>query len=146
MCSSSPVRAPKLQLAVEQPSIGGHWNLSKKKKDTLCPETKKKLQWDGQRGVNTIKSNPIPAGWATHSLKSKSNKYKKQTLFASNTLNRMRPQDNWSKLELPPQIRAAGCLSMAPVGPCKTSHILVWTSSDAHTAAAPPLLLHQGNL
>ena len=35
---------------------------------------------------------------------------------------------------------------MAPVGPCKTSHILVWTSSDAHTAAAPPLLLHQGNL
>jgi len=32
VCSSSPVRAPKLQLAVEQPSTG-HWTPPKKKKD-----------------------------------------------------------------------------------------------------------------
>ena len=30
MCLSPPVRAPKLQLAVEQPLIGGHWNQPKK--------------------------------------------------------------------------------------------------------------------
>ena len=32
MCSSPPVRAPNLQLAVEQPSTRGHWNPPKKKK------------------------------------------------------------------------------------------------------------------
>ena len=33
VCSSTLVRAPKSQLAVEQPSTGGHWNpLEKKKK------------------------------------------------------------------------------------------------------------------
>jgi len=37
------VKAPKLQLAVEQPWTGGCWN-PPKKKDTPCPKTKKKLQ------------------------------------------------------------------------------------------------------
>ena len=42
MCSSPHVRAPKLQLLVEQPSIGGCWNPPKKKKnDTPGPKTKK---------------------------------------------------------------------------------------------------------
>ena len=72
MCSSSPVRAPKLQLAVEQPSTGGHWN--QPTKDTSCPKTKKKLQQDGRRGTITIKSNPIPAGWMTHKLENDNNK------------------------------------------------------------------------
>ena len=31
MCLSPPVRTPKLQLVVEQPSTGGHWNPQKKK-------------------------------------------------------------------------------------------------------------------
>ena len=31
MHSSPPVRTPKLQLAVEQPSTGGHWNPTKKR-------------------------------------------------------------------------------------------------------------------
>ena len=31
VCSSSPVRTPKLQLAVEQPWTGGQWNPPKKK-------------------------------------------------------------------------------------------------------------------
>jgi len=43
--SSPPGRAPKLQLAVEQPLTGGRWKPPpKKKKDTPCPKTKKKLQ------------------------------------------------------------------------------------------------------
>ena len=37
------------------------------KKDTLHPKTKKKPQ-DRRRGTIVIKSNPIPAGWATHKL------------------------------------------------------------------------------
>ena len=38
------------------------------KKDTPHSKTKEKPQWDGRRGVITIKSNPIPAGWVTHKL------------------------------------------------------------------------------
>ena len=38
------------------------------KKDTPHPETKEKPQWDGRRGVITIKSNPISARWVTHKL------------------------------------------------------------------------------
>ena len=44
MYSSPPARAPKSQLAVEQ------------------PKTKKKPQWDGRMGTITIKSNPISNG------------------------------------------------------------------------------------
>ena len=63
---SSPERAPKLQLAVEQQSKGGHRNPPKK--DSPCPKTKKKLQRNGRRGAMMIKSNPIPIRWVTHKL------------------------------------------------------------------------------
>ena len=42
LCSSSPIRAPKPQLDVEQPSAGGCWNIPKK--DAPCPETNEELQ------------------------------------------------------------------------------------------------------
>ena len=61
MRSSSSVRAPKLQLAVEQPSTGGHWDPLKK--DTPHPRTKKKLQQDSRRGTIMIKNQiPYPPG------------------------------------------------------------------------------------
>ena len=66
MHSSPPVRAPKLQLAIEQLSTGGCWNPPKK--DSLSPKTKKKPQQDGRKGAITITSNPIPARWVTHRL------------------------------------------------------------------------------
>ena len=66
MCSSLPVTAPKLKLAVEKPSTRGCCNPSKK--DTLHPKTKKKPQQDGRRGIVTIKSNPIPARFVTQKL------------------------------------------------------------------------------
>ena len=53
MCSSLPERAPKSQLAVEQPWTGGFWDVSH-------PEAKEKLQPDGRRGTIIIRSNPIP--------------------------------------------------------------------------------------
>ena len=72
MCSPPPLRAPKLQLAVEQPSMGRHWNPPSK--DTLCPKTKKKLQQDGRRVTIMIKPNFIPAGWVTHKLENTNTK------------------------------------------------------------------------
>jgi len=72
MCSSPPLRAPKLQLAVEQPSTGRHWNPPSK--DTLCPKTKKKLQQDGRRVTIMIKPNFIPAEWVTHKLENTNTK------------------------------------------------------------------------
>ena len=66
LLKSSPARAPKLQLAVEQPSTGGCWNPPKN--DIPCPKTKEKLQHDGRRGTIRIKSNPVPAKWADHKL------------------------------------------------------------------------------
>ena len=63
---SSPARAPKLQLAVEQPSKGGHRNPPKK--DSPCPKTKKQLQRNGRRGAIMIKSNPIHIRQVTHKL------------------------------------------------------------------------------
>ena len=39
MRSSPPARAPKSQLAIEQPWTGGHWNLPKK--DNPHPKTKR---------------------------------------------------------------------------------------------------------
>jgi len=57
------MRAPKLQLAVEQPLIGGHWNPPKK--DNPHPNTRKKPHEMVGSAV-TIKSNPISAGWLTH--------------------------------------------------------------------------------
>ena len=67
---SPPVRAPKSQLAVEQPSTGRCWNLPKK--DTSCPQKKKKPQQDGWRG--RIKSNPIPIRWVKHKLENTNTK------------------------------------------------------------------------
>ena len=70
MCSSFHIRAPKSQLAVEQPSTEGHWNPPKK--DTPGPKRKKKR--DGRRGTITTKSNPTPAGWVTHKLENSNTK------------------------------------------------------------------------
>ena len=72
MCSSPPVRAPQLQLAVEQPQTEECWNPPKK--DTPCPETKKKLQGDGRRRTITMKSNPLPARWVTYRLENNNTK------------------------------------------------------------------------
>ena len=74
MCPSPSARAPKLQLAIEQPLTRRRWNLPKKKKDTPHPKTKKKLQQDSRRGTIMIKSNPIPAGWVTHRLENSNTK------------------------------------------------------------------------
>ena len=65
--SSPPVRTPKSQLAVEQPSTGGRRNPPKR--DILCPKTNENPQRDGRRGAIMLKSNSIPAGWVTYKLK-----------------------------------------------------------------------------
>ena len=72
MCSSPPQRAPKSQLAVEQPSTRRYWD--QLNKDSLCPKTKKKLQRDGRRSTIMIKPNFIPAGWVTHILENNDTK------------------------------------------------------------------------
>ena len=64
--SSSPVRTPKSQPAVEQPLTGGCWRPPRK--DSPHPRTREKQQLDGRRGAIMIKSNPIPIGWVTHKL------------------------------------------------------------------------------
>ena len=63
---SHHARAPRLHLAVEQPSTGGHWNPQKKK--IIHIQRKKKPQRDGRRGTFTVKPNPISTRWVTHSL------------------------------------------------------------------------------
>ena len=76
--SSTPVKAPKSQLAVEQPVRGGSslelFNRNPIKKDNPCSKLKKKLQLEGRRGTITIKSNLIPSGWLTHRLENSNNK------------------------------------------------------------------------
>ena len=57
MHSSPPTRAPRSQLAIEQPLTGGHWNPPEK--DIPHPETKKKPQEDCRRSVTVIKSDQI---------------------------------------------------------------------------------------
>ena len=56
MCSSSPVRTPKLQLAAEQPLTGGCWITPKK--DTPCPSAKEKPQQEGRRGKIVFRIKP----------------------------------------------------------------------------------------
>ena len=56
MCSSYPVRTPKLQLPAEQPSRGECW--IPPRKDTSCPRAKEKPQQDGIRGKILNKINP----------------------------------------------------------------------------------------
>ena len=63
MRSSSPARAQKSQLAVEQPSTGRHWYPPKKATPHL--KTKEKPQQNCRRAKIMIKSNPIHAGLLT---------------------------------------------------------------------------------
>ena len=56
MCSSSPVRIPKLQLTIEQSSRGESWILPKK--ETPCAKAKEKPQQDGRRGEITFRIKP----------------------------------------------------------------------------------------
>ena len=70
-CSSPSLRAPKSQLAVEQPSIRGCWTYWKK---TPHVQRKKKPQQDSRRGTVIIKSNPIPPRWVTHRLENNNTK------------------------------------------------------------------------
>ena len=56
MCSSSPVRTLKLQLAAEQPSTGECW--IPPKKDNPHPRAKEKPQKDGRRGEITFRIKP----------------------------------------------------------------------------------------
>ena len=56
MCSSSPVRTPKLQLAAEQLLTGECW--IPPKKYTPCPAAKEKLQQDGRRGKIAFRIKP----------------------------------------------------------------------------------------
>ena len=67
-----PERAPKSQLAVEQPWTGGCWNPPKK--DAPHSKTKEKLPQDQRRGAITIKSNHIPTGWTIHKLENNNTK------------------------------------------------------------------------
>ena len=54
MCSSPPVRAPKLQLAIKQPLTEGCWNPPEE--DTTRPKTKKKphIQRQRRRGSEMV--------------------------------------------------------------------------------------------
>ena len=70
---SSPSRAPKSQLAVEQLAVDRRM-LNLLKTDTSCPKTKKKPQQDSRRGTIMIKSNPIPPRWMAHRLKNSNTK------------------------------------------------------------------------
>ena len=55
-CAHPPVRAPKLQLAAEQPSTGECW--IPPKKDTPRLRSKKKPQKDGRRGEIAFRIKP----------------------------------------------------------------------------------------
>ena len=57
MCSSSPARTPKLQLAAEQPSTEECW--IPPKTDTPGPRAKEKSQQESRRVEITLESNPI---------------------------------------------------------------------------------------
>ena len=60
MCSTSPVRTPKLELAAKQPSTGECWIPQKKKKKqkTLCPRAKEKPQQECRRGKIMFRLKP----------------------------------------------------------------------------------------
>ena len=66
MCSS-PLRAPELQQAFEQPS-------TKSTKKVYLIFKDKKPQQDARKGVNTIKWDLISAGWVTHKLENNNTK------------------------------------------------------------------------
>ena len=54
VCSSSPVKTPKLQLTAEQPLTGKCWTHQKKR----YPRAKEKPQQDGRRGKITFRIKP----------------------------------------------------------------------------------------
>ena len=57
ICSSSPVRTPKLQLTAEQLLTGKYW--IPPTKDTLHPRVKEKPQHDGRRGEIAFRIKPL---------------------------------------------------------------------------------------
>lgn len=63
--SSLPVRAPKLQQAVEPPLTEDAGTQLKKR---YLTSKDKEAERDSRRGTTTVKSHPIPAGWVTHRL------------------------------------------------------------------------------
>ena len=93
MRASPPARAPKLQLAVEQPSTE-HWNPPKR--GTTRPKTKK-LQRDSRRGTIMIKSNPTPIGWVTCKLDN------------NNTNTETQPIDAFTPQTLTEQVQGQHC-------------------------------------
>ena len=58
LCSSSPSRTPKLQLAAKQPSTGECW--IPPKKDTPHIRARKKPQQHSRKGKITLRTKPIP--------------------------------------------------------------------------------------
>ena len=61
MHSSSPARAPKSQLAVEQPSTGGHWDLPKRHPTSRDKEEAAERQQEGDNH-DKIKSHSQKVG------------------------------------------------------------------------------------
>ena len=68
----SPVRAPKFQLAVEQPSTGGHWNPLKKYIYIHVQRKAAAVRW--YEGYSHDKIKSIPARWATQKLENNNSK------------------------------------------------------------------------
>lgn len=90
MCSS-PVRAWKLPIAVEQLATGGCWNTARS--DTPL----QKAKWDGRKGTIMIKSNPTPIGWVTCKLDN------------NNTNTETQPIDAFTPQTLTEQVQGQHC-------------------------------------
>ena len=73
MHSYPPGTAPKLQLAVQQPSTGGCWNPQKKKKKNMSRDKEEAARRQEQEH-NHNKVNPIPTVWMTHRLEDNNTK------------------------------------------------------------------------
>ena len=65
------LRTPKMQLADKKPQKGGCWN-SPKRNPASKDKGEAAMRW--QEGTITLKSNPIPASWATHQLENDNTK------------------------------------------------------------------------
>ena len=68
----SSCESTKITTSCRKPTDRRTLELNKKRYS--CPKTKEKLQQDSRRGAIEIKSNPIPAGWATHRLEKNNTK------------------------------------------------------------------------
>ena len=62
MHSSPPARAPKLQLAIEQPSTGKHWNPPKKRYPTSKDKGEATKKQQEGHNHNTMKSHTRQVG------------------------------------------------------------------------------------